>query len=139
VIVIVLDQLTKQLVKSSIAPGSERHVLPGIVLVHASNSGVAFSLFAGGTVEVIVLALVVLGLVFAFFARHQDMRWLWLSCGLIVGGALGNLIDRLRDGAVTDFIKLPDWPAFNLADSAITIGVVALILVLARGEAARPA
>jgi signal peptidase II len=65
---------------------------------------------------------------------------MWLPCGLIVGGALGNLLDRLREGVVTDFIKLPDWPAFNVADAAITIGVLALVWVASRGgTAARPA
>ena len=55
---------------------------------------------------------------------------------MIAGGALGNLIDRLRIGAVTDFIKFPDWPAFNVADSAITLGVVALVLLIGRGGSA---
>ena len=65
---------------------------------------------------------------------------MWLPCGLIVGGALGNLLDRLREGVVTDFIKLPDWPAFNVADASITIGVVVLLLLVGRrGSAARPA
>ena len=55
---------------------------------------------------------------------------MWLPTGLLVGGAIGNIIDRLRDGAVTDFLKLPHWPAFNVADMAITFGVLALFYVL---------
>jgi signal peptidase II len=79
--------------------------------------------------------------VLVFVVRQRERRWVWLACGLIVGGALGNLIDRVRAGSVTDFVKLPDWPAFNLADTAITLGVVALFLVvgLGSGAAARTA
>jgi signal peptidase II len=138
--VLIADQLTKQLVRSSIALGESRHLLPGITLVRAQNSGIAFSLFTGSEAGVIVVALVVLAAVLTYFARHREQRWMWLACGLIVGGALGNLIDRLRLGMVTDFIKLPDWPAFNVADASITIGVLALLwLVGRRGSAARPA
>jgi signal peptidase II len=61
---------------------------------------------------------------------HPTRPWLWLACGLLVGGALGNLIDRIAHGSVTDFIKLPLWPAFNLADMSITFGVLALLYVL---------
>ncbi len=139
-VVVLADQITKQLVRSSIALGSSRHVLPGITLVRAQNSGIAFSLFAGGDLGVIVVAAVVLAVVLTYFARMRERPWMWLPCGLIAGGALGNLIDRLRDGVVTDFIKLPHWPAFNLADTAITLGVIALLWVVARGgTAARPA
>ena len=64
---------------------------------------------------------------------------MWVVTGMIVGGALGNLVDRVRAGSVTDFIKLPAWPAFNLADSAITLGVIALIVILGfRGATERP-
>ena len=62
-------------------------------------------------------------------------RWIWLPTGLLLGGALGNIIDRVREGAVIDFVKLPHWPAFNVADSAITIGVVVLLVVMERGDA----
>ncbi|MGA3362717.1 MAG: signal peptidase II [Solirubrobacteraceae bacterium] len=138
--VLVVDQLTKQLVRSSIALGESRHLLPGITLVRAQNSGIAFSLFTGSEAGVIVVAVLVLTAVLTYFAFHREQRWMWLACGLIVGGALGNLIDRLRLGMVTDFIKLPDWPAFNVADASITIGVVGLLwLVGRRGSAARPA
>jgi signal peptidase II len=108
--------------------------------VRAQNSGIAFSLFTGSEAGVIVVAVLVLAAVLTYFARHREQRWMWLACGLIVGGALGNLIDRLRLGMVTDFIKLPDWPAFNVADASITIGVLTLLwLVGRRGSAARPA
>jgi signal peptidase II len=138
--VLIADQLTKQLVRSSIALGASRHLLPGVTLVHAQNSGIAFSLLTGSDVGVIVVTLVVVALVLAYFARQGERRGIWLACGLIVGGALGNLADRLRAGLVTDFIKLPHWPAFNLADAAITLGVLTLFIVVGRGGAtARPA
>ena len=139
-VVLIADQLTKQLVRSSIALGASRHLLPGVTLVHAQNSGIAFSLLTGSDVGVIVVTLVVVVLVLAYFARQGERRGMWLACGLIVGGALGNLADRLRAGLVTDFIKLPHWPAFNLADAAITLGVLTLFIVVGRGGAtARPA
>ena len=139
-VVLIADQITKQLIRSSIALGDSRRLLPGVALVHTQNSGVAFSLLTGSEAGVIVVVLVVVALVLAYFARHRGVPWMWLACGLIVGGALGNLVDRLRVGTVTDFIKLPDWPAFNLADTSITLGVLTLLWVVGRGgAAARPA
>jgi signal peptidase II len=137
-IVIAADQLSKAILRSSLASGSERHVFPGLTIVHTANTGVAFSLLAGSGGAVAVLALIVLVVLAGFFAAHQASALLWLPTGMIVGGALGNLIDRVRLGAVTDFIKLPDWPAFNLADSAITLGVIALVVILGRDGTPRP-
>jgi signal peptidase II len=131
-VVIIADQISKQLIRSSLALGQQRHVLPGLNFVRTTNSGVAFSLLSGGAAGVTALALVVLAVLLAFFARFHAQRLLWLPTGMIAGGAIGNLVDRLREGAVTDFIKLPDWPAFNLADSAITLGVIGLVLVMVR-------
>ena len=131
--VLACDQTTKALVSSSIALGESRRLLPGVTLVHAENSGVAFSLLTGSEAAVVAVTVVIVTAVLAFFARQRRRRFLWLATGLIVGGALGNLLDRIRTGAVTDFIQLPHWPAFNLADSAITLGVVALFLILGRG------
>jgi len=136
-VVLVCDQVTKALVLSSIALGDSRHVLPGVSLVHAENSGVAFSLLTGSEVAVVIVTLAIVAAVLAYFARHGGRRrLLWLVTGLIVGGALGNLVDRVRAGAVTDFIQLPHWPAFNLADTAITLGVIALFLIVGRGGVA---
>ena len=134
-VVLIADQLTKQLVRSSIALGASRHLLPGVMLVHAQNSGIAFSLLTGSDVGVIIVTLVVVAVVLTYFARQGERRGMWLACGLIVGGALGNLADRVRAGLVTDFIKLPHWPAFNLADTAITLGVLTLLIVVGRGGA----
>jgi signal peptidase II len=134
-VVLIADQLTKQLVRSSIALGASRHLLPGVTLVHAQNSGIAFSLLTGSDAGVIIVTLVVVAVVLTYFARQGERRGMWLACGLIVGGALGNLADRVRAGLVTDFIKLPHWPAFNLADTAITLGVLTLLIVVGRGGA----
>ena len=135
-IVIALDQLTKAILRDSLALGASSSVIPGVLMfVRTTNSGVAFSAFSGSVVVVTLLAVAVLALLLSFFARFATMRLLWLPTGMVAGGALGNLIDRLRVGAVTDFIKLPHWPAFNAADSAITLGVIALVLMIGRGGA----
>jgi signal peptidase II len=133
-VVIVLDQVSKGLLRSSLAFGASTAVVPGVLtLVRTTNSGVAFSALSGSVVVVTLLALAVLALLLSFFAHLATRPLLWLPTGMVAGGALGNLIDRVRLGAVTDFIKLPHWPAFNVADSAITLGVIALVLMLTRG------
>jgi len=136
-VVLTADQVTKLLVRDSIAQGDRRTLIGGVLwLVREQNSGVAFSLLTGSEAGVIVLTLAIVAAVLAFFARERRRAWIWLACGLIVGGALGNLIDRVHEGSVTDFIKLPHWPAFNVADAAITLGVLTLILAMGRGGAA---
>jgi signal peptidase II len=128
--VVAADQATKALVRANIDIGNRDGVFPGVELVHVRNRGVAFGLFAdGGFVLVAIGAACVVALL-AFFATHSRRPLVWLPTGLLLGGAAGNLIDRLQQGYVTDFIDLPLWPAFNLADSAITIGVLSLLYVL---------
>jgi signal peptidase II len=129
-VVIALDQLTKHTVASDIAEGEHRNVFFGIKLVHVRNRGVAFGAFSGGGTVVLVFTLVALVALIVFLALRPDRPWLWVPTGLLVGGAVGNLIDRVANGAVTDFIKLPAWPAFNVADMSITFGVLALLWVL---------
>jgi len=136
-VVIVLDQLAKQLVISSIAPDQVVTVLPGIKLVHWSNAGVAFSFFSSGGFLVYLLIAATLTALIVFLAARPDIPLLWLPAGMLIGGAIGNLIDRVRLGAVTDFIKLPFWPAFNVADASITIGVIVLVFVLETGKRER--
>ena len=130
VAVVGLDQLTKRTVVQGIAPGQKEGLIPGLHLVHVRNTGVAFGFFSGGGTVVLVLTFAALALLVAYFLLHPDRRGLWIPTGLLVGGAIGNLVDRLANGAVTDFIKLPYWPAFNVADMAITFGVLALLYVL---------
>jgi signal peptidase II len=128
--VIGLDQLTKHTVASGIAVGEHRNVLFGVRLVHVRNKGVAFGFFSGGGTVVLLFTVAALALLVGYLALRPERPWLWLPTGLLIGGAVGNLIDRLANGAVTDFIKLPFWPAFNVADTAITFGVLALLWVL---------
>ncbi len=130
VLVVIVDRLTKQAVVSGIAVGDVHKFLPGVQLVHVRNSGVAFNFLSGGGALVLVLTLVALAALLLYFALRPARPWLWLPVGLLVGGAVGNLIDRLGSGSVTDFIKLPLWPAFNVSDMAITFGVLALLYVL---------
>jgi signal peptidase II len=132
--VLILDQVTKQLVRSGIAQGQVDKVIPGLQLVDIRNTGVAFSLFSGGGTIVLVITLIALAGLTAFFALRPGRRLLWLPTGLLLGGAIGNLIDRVRDGSVTDFIKLPHWPAFNVADIAITVGVFVLLYTIETGS-----
>jgi signal peptidase II len=129
-IVLGLDQLTKHTIASGIAAGEQKKFLPGVDLVHVRNTGVAFSLFSGGGVVVLAFTLAALALLIAYLARRPARPWLWLPTGMLTGGAIGNLIDRIANGAVTDFIKLPHWPAFNVADMSITFGVLAFLWVL---------
>jgi signal peptidase II len=132
-VVIGLDQLTKRTIADGIGIGTQRKLLPGIHLVHVRNNGVAFNFLSGGGAVVLVFTLLALAALVTFLVLRPQRWLLWLPAGLLVGGALGNLIDRLSSGYVTDFIKLPDWPAFNVADIAITFGVIALVLVLELG------
>jgi signal peptidase II len=129
-LVLILDRVTKHAVVAGIPVGDVHGFLPGVNLVHDRNSGVAFGFFSGGGALVLVLTLTALGALVVYFVLRPTRPWLWLPVGLLVGGALGNLIDRLLNGSVTDFIKLPLWPAFNVSDMAITFGVLALLYVL---------
>jgi signal peptidase II len=130
VLVVGLDQLTKALVRRDIAIGEEDSVLPAISLVHSRNSGVAFGAFSGGGIIVVALVACALAALLYYFVTHLDKRLVWLPTGMLLGGSIGNIIDRVRDGAVTDFIQLPKWPAFNVADICITTGVLVLLWVI---------
>ena len=100
--------------------------------MRVNNEGVAFGALGGGGAVVALVIAVAVGALLVFFVRHADRPLVWLPTGMLVGGAAGNVVDRVRDGAVTDFVKLPHWPAFNLADAAITLGVLLLLVVLER-------
>jgi signal peptidase II len=128
--VVALDQVVKAVVRDSIPRTGHVDVVPGLDLVNVRNTGVAFSMLSDGGALPVIVGLVAVAALLAFFLTHLRRPLVWLPTGLLLGGAAGNLIDRLRDGAVTDFIKLPHWPAFNVADIAITFGVLALLYVL---------
>jgi signal peptidase II len=130
-LVVAIDQLTKHAVEHSIVPGEERGVLPGIELVNTRNRGVAFGLLPGKHVAVTILIVAALAVLLVYFARHATRRFIWLPTGMLIGGALGNILDRVRDGSVTDFIKLPlGWPPFNVADASISVGIVILFVLI---------
>jgi signal peptidase II len=131
--VVVLDQVTKVLVRHGIEVGEEDSVLPAISLVHVRNTGVAFGAFSGGGLVVVALVAAALAALLYYFFTHLDKPLVWLPTGMLLGGSIGNIIDRVRDGAVTDFVKLPAWPAFNVADMAITFGVLILLWVIEQG------
>ena len=137
--VVVADQLTKWWVVTSFAHYEIRTIIPGFFnLTYITNTGAAFGLFAGRQtlgrqVFFLVVAMAALLVMFFSYRHYRSQGRLFLhAIGLIAGGALGNMIDRLRVGAVVDFldfyVKGLHWPAFNVADSAITIGVGLFIL-----------
>ena len=140
-VVIGLDRLTKILVQTNLELGSWKPIFPGFGLSHVHNRGIAFSLFAdGGLISRVVLHSVIFTavIVIAWMLVRQHQRcWLIGSAfGLILGGAIGNLIDRILYGWVIDFIhvwirmggKEYSWPDFNIADSAISVGACLLLL-----------
>lgn len=136
VVVLAVDQLSKALVVANMALGSSVRVLGDwIMLWHVRNEGAAFSLFQGGTLLFLVVTVVALGMI-VYFHRAFAGRSLWLQAllGLILGGTLGNFIDRLRQGYVTDFVSVGvgsvRFPTFNVADSSIVVGIGILVVVL---------
>jgi signal peptidase II len=134
-LVVLLDQATKAIVEANLVPGEHVDVIGPLRLTDSHNTGVAFGLAGGSGAGVVVLTLAALGLILALFARDPDRRTMWVAVGLLAGGALGNLADRARVDAVTDFIDLPAWPPFNAADVAITVGVALLAWIYLREPA----
>ena len=130
VVVIALDEASKALVRDELPRGEERDLAFGAHLVHVETDGVAFGRLGGnGGLVALVVGAALVGLI-VYFARHRRTPLIWLPTGLLLGGALGNILDRIGDGAVTDFVKLPHWPAFNVADIAVTAGVILLLVVI---------
>ena len=128
-----LDQVTKQIAIAAIDRGDSINIFFGLDLTNVRNTGVAFGAFAGGGALVSVLTIGALTLLIVYFTLRSSTPWLWLPVGIIAGGALGNLADRARDGAVIDFIDPVLWPAFNIADVCIVLGVLA-VLYLAESD-----
>lgn len=137
-VVLAVDQFSKWVVRSRMEIGEivEIHPLLHDVfdLAHVTNSGAAFGMFKSGGAMLTVLAiLVTAAIVYYNRTLAAEQVWLRTALGLQVGGAIGNMIDRLHQGYVTDFFHLHYWPVFNIADAAISIGVVILV-VLMRSE-----
>jgi signal peptidase II len=131
---IAADQLTKQVIARTLDVGESVDILGPFSVRHVENSGIAFGLFASRTTVVIAVTAIAVGWMVWFFARSGRRHpVLPVALGLVLGGSLANLIDRVRLGRVTDFLDLEAWPAFNLADTFIVVGVAVLFgaLVLA--------
>jgi signal peptidase II len=126
------DQAAKAAIEANLVPGEVVEVLGPLSLTLSHNRGVAFGLAGGGGVFLILLAALALGVIGYLFARSATRPGMWVAAGLLAGGALGNLADRIRADEVTDYIDIGSWPAFNLADIAITCGVVLLVLLYFR-------
>lgn len=131
-LVFAADQAAKAAVEANLVLGEKVDVLGPLQLTLSHNRGVAFGLAGGGGVALIILAALALGVIAYLFAGNVSRPGMWIAVGLLTGGALGNLADRIRADAVTDYIDVASWPAFNLADVAITGGVVLLLLLYLR-------
>lgn len=129
-VVVTLDQATKQIAIASVERGESVNVFLGLDIANTRNTGVAFGALQGRGTIVAILVAVALTLLLVYFALNAWRPWLWLPGGLLLGGALGNLADRVREGAVIDFVDPIAWPAFNLADACIVVGVLALLYVV---------
>lgn len=127
-LVLIADQAAKALIEANLVPGEQVDVLGPLEFTLAHNRGVAFGLASGGGVLLVALTVAALVVVGVLFARDPARPGMWIAIGLLAGGALGNLVDRVRAGEVTDYIDLLSWPPFNLADVAVTLGVVVLAL-----------
>ncbi len=135
-VILVADQLSKALVVANVALGERVHVIGDLVQVwHAQNRGASFSLLQGASLLFLVVSILSVGMVVYFHRTLRDRGW-WvhLVLGVILGGTLGNFVDRLRQGYVTDWLSVGigdlRWPTFNVADSSIVIGIGILVLYL---------
>jgi signal peptidase II len=132
---VVADQLTKRIVTSHLALDQADHIVGPFWIHHVQNSGIAFGLFSSRTAAVIALTGIAVVWMLVFFARSGARHpVLPVALGLVIGGSMSNLLDRVRLGYVTDFLDLRYWPAFNLADSFIVIGVGILLAALLAAE-----
>ena len=128
-----VDQITKVIVRAGIEPGERIDLFFGVGLVRARNEGIAFGLFPGNRAVVATLTIVALVIIAGLLLRlARQTPGVALGGGFLVGGSLGNLVDRLVHGGVTDFIDPPAFPAFNVADIGITFGAVIVALSLLR-------
>jgi signal peptidase II len=135
--VFLLDQGTKALVEGSMGPGESITVIPGFLsITHIRNDGGAFGILGGSPLVLLIGSVVAVVIVLWMLLAGRPSRLTNLGCGLILGGAAGNLVDRLSTGEVTDFVHFSFWYVFNAADAAITVGVAALLVSALRPEKA---
>jgi len=132
---ILADQVTKHIVTHTLGLDEAEHVIGPLSIHHVQNSGIAFGLFSSATAGVAVITGIAVVWMLVFFARSGSRHpVLPAALGLLIGGSVSNLVDRIRLGHVTDFIDLRYWPAFNLADSFIVIGVAILLCALVASD-----
>ena len=136
IVVLAADQVTKALVVANLAIGEKAQVVGDLMQVwHAQNRGASFSLFQGWSIVFLVVSVLSIGMVAYFHRCLRDRSpWLHVVLGVVLGGTLGNFIDRLRQGYVTDWLSIgigdTRWPTFNVADSSLVIGIGILVLYL---------
>jgi len=131
------DQVTKHVVTANLRLDEAAHVVGPFWIHHVRNSGIAFGLFSSATGAVIVLTGGAIAWMLVYFARSGARHpVLPVALGFVIGGSVSNLVDRARLGYVTDFLDFRYWPAFNLADSFIVVGVGILLAALAAGDTA---
>lgn len=127
--VFVLDQVLKSVVEASMRLGESIPVIPGFLsITHIRNDGGAFGILGGSQLLLLIGSAVAVGVVLWMLLAEQRSKLATLACGMILGGAAGNLLDRLTTGEVTDYVHFSFWYVFNAADAAITVGVAALLL-----------
>ena len=135
---VIADQVTKHIVTRTLPLDDSVHVVGPLSIHHVQNSGIAFGLFSSATLVVTIVTGIAVIWMLAFFARSGSRHpVLPAALGLLIGGSVSNLVDRVRLGHVTDFLDFEYWPAFNLADSFIVVGVGILLLALVAAD--RPA
>lgn len=127
--VLLLDLGSKEIADNLLSANETARIFPGLSLGHTRNEGVAFGMLAGRPLLVYTLVAASLAGLIVFYWVHARRPYSWLPTALLLGGAIGNLVDRLSLGYVRDFIDPAHWPAFNLADLAITFGVIGLFML----------
>ena len=137
-LVFLADQAAKAAIEANLVPGEQIDVFGPLGLTLSHNRGVAFGLAGGAGVKLVLLTALALGVIGYLFSRNSTTPGMWAAVGLLAGGALGNLADRIRADAVTDYVDVGAWPAFNLADVAISAGVILLVLLYLKDADGKP-
>lgn len=133
--IMALDQFTKFLVQSRMNFGSSIVVIKGLLdISYVTNDGAAFGLFRGWNPIFIMVTFIAIVFIFVYYRQFKDDLWMRIALGFLLGGAVGNLIDRIRINQVIDFINFRWWPSFNVADISVCIGAGMLLIRIIRGE-----
>ena len=132
-LIVIFDQITKLLISSYFLLGESKVLINNVVsLTLIQNTGAGFGILKGFNIFLIIISLLIIGAIFYCYKKIPERKYMYVAVGLLLGGAVGNLIDRILYGYVVDFINFGWWPAFNVADSAITVGVVLLGIEILR-------